>query len=68
MSFVTLIAITFGMIGFCFAVMSFCAIAFPKTMCQKTLCCDEKYNVCIKPKNHSGSHMSANGKEYYDAR
>ena len=68
MSFASLIAVTFGMIGFCFAVMAFCAIAFPKTMCQKVLCCDEKHNVCIKTKNHTEPHMNTNGKEFYDVR
>ena len=64
MSFVTLIAVTFGMIGMCFVTMSFCAIALQKTMCQKALCCDDKHNICIKPKRHSGSHTTATGEEF----
>ena len=61
---ITLIAITFGIVGFSFAGIAFWAIVYPKLSCSKVNPNLEGCNVCIRDRGHEGLHMTYDGREF----
>ena len=64
MSIVTLVAVTFGLIGFSMAGIAFWAIMYPKFSCRKVNLNLEGYNTCIRVRGHKGLHMTYDGREF----
>lgn len=66
MNILTVILLSFILLGFSVLAMAFWAVIYPKTLCQKVTAQEEEWNVCVRPKNHTGNCMSVTGKEFQE--
>ena len=66
MSIIEIIIVTFVLMGFSVLGIAFWATWYPKILCQKVKNNDSDFNICIKRKEHEGSHMTVNGQKFVD--
>ena len=66
MEIISLILITFVMVGFSVLGIALWAAFYPKTLCQKVYAPEQEqeWNVCVRPRGHKGRCVSVMGKEF----